>query len=42
VAIGQMRAERLAEIEQTVAAHPLFAAPDPDQTNSRSRSVSGS
>ena len=41
-AIGQMRSERLAEIEQTVAAHPLFSAPDPDQTDSRSRSVSGS
>jgi CHAD domain-containing protein len=41
-AIGQMRAERLAQIEQAVAGHSLFAAPDPDQTHSRSSSVSGS
>ena len=41
-AIGQLRAEQLAQIEQTVAGHPLFAPPVPDQTHSSSSSVSGS
>lgn len=41
-AIGRLRAEQLALIEQAVAGHSLFAAPDPDQTHSRSSSVSGS
>jgi hypothetical protein len=37
-----LREEQLAQIEQTVAGHPLFAAPGLSEANSRSSPVSGS